>query len=188
MICPKCKMKMNNEDYCFHCGYMSNGNVIEQKEVAPTMLELYFGEKYDKYMRNKNWLIAGILGPIYIFCQGHYIIGLLLIALDYFISLIFLVFNHALLYYYVVLLLNFIYIVFNRTIWATIGNMIYIKLLTKRLSKMKETNYDKYESNIQQLYKKDHKFTILKYFIFGLLFLLIFYFIKEAIYNNAGLL
>ena len=44
MICPKCKMKMNNEDYCFHCGYMSNGNVIEQKEVAPTMLELYFGE------------------------------------------------------------------------------------------------------------------------------------------------
>ena len=181
-------MEMNNKDYCFHCGYMLNGNTIEKKEINPTMLELYFGEKYDKYIRNKNWIVSGILGPTYIFCQGHYIVGLLLIILDYFISLFFIVFNHALLYYYVVLLLNFIYLVLNRYIWSIIGNIIYLKLLTKRLTKMKEQNYDKYESNIQQLYKKDHKFIVLKYIIFGLLFLLIFYFIKEAIYNNAGLL
>ena len=188
MICPKCKMEMNNKDYCFHCGYMLNGNTIEKKEINPTILELYFGEKYDKYIRNKNWIVSGILGPTYIFCQGHYMVGLLLIILDYFISLFFIVFNHALLYYYVVLLLNFIYLVLNRYIWSIIGNIIYLKLLTKRLTKMKEQNYDKYESNIQQLYKKDHKFIVLKYIIFGLLFLLIFYFIKEAIYNNAGLL
>ena len=25
MNCPKCGMKMNKEDYCFHCGYMMNG-------------------------------------------------------------------------------------------------------------------------------------------------------------------
>ena len=181
-------MEMNNKDYCFHCGYMLNGNTIEKKEINPTILELYFGEKYDKYIRNKNWIVSGILGPTYIFCQGHYMVGLLLIILDYFISLFFIVFNHALLYYYVVLLLNFIYLVLNRYIWSIIGNIIYLKLLTKRLTKMKEQNYDKYESNIQQLYKKDHKFIVLKYIIFGLLFLLIFYFIKEAIYNNAGLL
>ncbi len=188
MICPKCKMKINNPDYCFHCGYMSNGNVIETKKTVPTMLELYFNEKDDKYIRNRNWLVAGILGPVYIFCHGYYVVGLLLIVLDYLVSLFFLIFNHALLYYYVVLLLNVIYFVVNRVLWATIGNMIYLKLLTNRLTKMKNDNYEYYTKEIQQLYKKDNKLIILKYIIFGILFILIFYYIKEAVYNNLGLL
>ena len=188
MICPKCKMKMNNEIYCIHCGYMTNGNVIGEKKHVPTMLELYFNEQYDKYTRNKNWIVSGIFGPVYIFCHGHYIAGLLLIILDYLISLFFIIFNHAFLYHYIVILLNVIYWVLNRFVWATIGNMIYLKLVTKRLNKIKNKDFNYYAKNIQQLYKKDNKLIVLKYIIFGILFIMLFYFIKKTIYDNLGLL
>ena len=189
MICPKCGMKMNKKEYCFHCGYMENGNTINTKKIVPSsMLELYFGNHYDKYIRNQNWLIVGITGPVYIFCHGYYIIGLLLILCDYCISLFFLIFNHALLYYYVVLLLNIVYILFNRILWATVGNIIYLKLLTKKLKKIEKKDNTYYNKEIINFYQKDNKFIVLKYMIFGMIFLFLFYIIKNAIYTELGLL
>ena len=172
MNCPKCGMKMNKEDYCFHCGYMMNGITIDtKKEIPPSELEIYFGKKYDKYIRNENWFISGLLGPTYILCHDYYIVGLLLIIIDSFISISVLLLNHAYLYYYIVLLANAIYILLNRVVWATIGNMIYIKLLVKR-----------------NMFPKDNRFIILKYIFFGLLFLLLFIYIKSIIYNTLGFL
>ena len=40
-ICPNCGMKMNKKEYCFHCGYMSNGNTIDPKKINASLLELY---------------------------------------------------------------------------------------------------------------------------------------------------
>lgn len=189
MLCPKCGMKMSNKEYCFHCGYMLNGNYIDtKKKIPPSILELYFGEYYDKYSRNENWFVAGILGPTYIFCHGHYFIGLLLIILDSFVSLFFLIFNHSLLFYYMILLLNNIYWFCNRLLWATIGNMIYLKLKKAKLSKIKNKHYDYFQAEIRNMYSKDNKLIILKYFIFGILFLIIFLFIKKLLYDKIGLL
>lgn len=189
MNCPKCGMKMNNIEYCFHCGYMRNGNTIDtKKEISPSMLELYFGDCYNKYTRNRNWVVAGVFGPIYIFCHSHYIIGLLLILVDFLVSILFFVFNHAFLYYYVVLLLNIIYTFCNRILWATIGNIIYLKLLTRRLEKIKRRDYNYYCREVANLYKKDNRFILLKYIIFGIVFWLLFYIAKKTLYDELGLL
>ena len=66
--------------------------------------------------------------------------------------------------------------------------MIYLKLVTKRLNKIKNKDFNYYTNNIQQLYKKDNKLIALKYIIFGILFIMLFYFIKKTIYDNLGLL
>ncbi len=189
MKCPKCGMKMNKTDYCFHCGYMTNGNIIDtQKETPPSELELYFGTKYDKITKNENWYFSGLLGPTYIFCHGYYLIGLLLIIIDSFLSLSIMLLNHAFLYHYIVLLANAVYIVINRVLWATIGNMIYIRLLVLRLNKLERKNKEYYKKEIQNLYSKDNKMIIIKYIIFGLLFLLLFIYIRSIIYNKLGFL
>ena len=189
MKCPKCGMKMNKTDYCFHCGYMTNGNIIDtKKETPPSELELYFGTKYDKITKNENWYFSGLLGPTYIFCHGYYLIGLLLIIIDSFLSLSIMLLNHAFLYYYIVLLANAIYIAINRVLWATIGNMIYIRLLVLRLNSIKRKNKEYYAKEIQNLYSKDNKMIIIKYIIFGLLFLFLFLYIRSIVYNKLGFL
>lgn len=188
MRCPKCGLKMNNAKYCFHCGYMTNGNTIDtKKKLPPTTLELYFGADYDKYTRNKNWLISGLLGPTYIFCHNNYFVGLLLIILDSFISLTIMIFNHAFIFYYVILLFNVLYWFINRLLWATIGNMLYLKLLTLKLEKLKKTKEKYFQKEITNLYSKNNKFIIFKYIIFGLLFYFIFNYLKTILYAELYL-
>jgi hypothetical protein len=167
---------------------MSNGNIIDtKKETPPTTLEIYFENHYDKYIRNNNWLVPGLLGPIYIFCHGYYITGLLLIIIDSIISLFSMLFNHAFLFIYIVKLYNCTYWFINRVLWATIGNMIYLKLLTKRLSKMEKRNPTKFKEQLSTLYKKDNRFIIIKYIIISIVVFLIFNNIKVYLYNIANL-
>ena len=183
MKCPNCGFDMNKNGYCMHCGYMNNGNIIDtKKKEHATMLELYFGDEYDKIIRNQNWFIAGLLGPVYLFCRKHYLVGLLLIILDIIISLFFVTINYTLMVYS----LSTYYFLFNRIIWATINNMIYIKLITKRLNKYKEKNPDKYLENIQEMYKKDKRLLIFKYICFGLIFLIIFWFLQNILIYYAN--
>ena len=187
MNCPNCGMQMK-KTYCLHCGYMTNGNFIDTKKLMEdSLLELYFGKQYDKVIRNQNWFLSGLLGPTYLFCQNFWLIGFLLIILDSIVSLFFLSFNHALLFYYMVMLLNGIYWVVNRLVWATIGNMLYIKLLSKRLLKFKEKYKEDYKERIQELYKKDSRYLKIKYIVFGLIFLILFLFIKGIWYNYLHL-
>ncbi len=186
MTCPNCGMKMK-KDYCMHCGYMTNGNFIDtNKAIEVSLMELYLGKDYDKIIRNKNWIVPGILGPVYIFCRGYYLYGLLLIIADILISLLFFVFNHVFLIYYLVVMLNAFYIVFNRIVWATIGNLIYKLLLLKHLSKIKEKYPDDYKEKISKLYEKNVGFLVVKYVIVFLLFVMIFFYLKSIIYNALG--
>lgn len=178
MKCPKCGMTMSREN-CLYCGYMLNGNVIDTKKLVPlTDLDLYFDQDYDKITRNQNWFIVGLLGPSYIFSRGFYLIGLLLIFIDSFISFFFMAFNQVIFFSRLVTLFNVIYIFINRVVWATIGNMIYIKLQEKRIEKFREKNPNDYRNKLQALYKKDKRFLKLKYFCFGLVFFILFIFIR----------
>ena len=188
MVCPNCGMEMKH-DFCIHCGYMTNGNFIDtDKIIDDSLLELYLGKDYDKITRNQNWIVAGILGPIYIFSRSHYLFGLLLIAVDILISLFFFVFSHAFLIYYVVVMFNVFYVVFNRIVWATIGNLIYKKLMLKRLEKIKREYPNDYKKRITKMYENDTKLLVIKYVLGFLLFLAIFSYLKGLIYNTLGLI
>lgn len=182
MKCPKCGMIMSREN-CLYCGYMLNGNVIDTKKMIPlTDLDLYFDKDYDKITRNQNWFIVGFLGPTYIFCRGFYLIGLFLIFIDSVISLFFIAFNQVFFFSLLVTLFNGIYIIINRVVWATIGNMIYIKLQEMRLEKFREKNPNNYRNKLQSLYKKNKRLLKLKYFCFGLLFFILFIFVRNIVY------
>lgn len=182
MKCPNCGMQMK-KDFCFHCGYMTNGVIIDTKKpIEATLLELYLGKRYDKITRNENWFISGLLGPIYILGHGHYLVGTLLLIIDFVISLFFLVINHAFLFYLIVILFSGIYLLVNRLLWATLGNSIYITLLSKRLVKYKEKHPDNYKEKIQDLYKKDNSLLILKCLIFELCSCILFIYLKAEIY------
>lgn len=184
MKCPKCGMEFSKKGYCMHCGYLENGNIIDTKKpLHASLLELYFGKAYDKYTRNKNWLISFIIGPVYIFSNGFYIAGLGLIILDFLISISVLLFNQALLITATIWFLNSMYWLFNRILWATINNMILIKLTAKKIKKYQDKNLDNYELTIQDLYKKEHRFTVIKYIAYSLLFFILFSFIKPYIIN-----
>lgn len=181
-------MQMSKKGVCVHCGYMKNGVIIDtKKKQYATLLEFYFGTKYDKFIRNRNYLVAGIFGPIYIMANNHFFIGLLLCIIDTLITLLFYVFNHAFLFTYIVWYLNFVYFIFNRFVWATIGNIIYIKLLVKKLEKIKNKNPDSYVSLIEDKYKKDHTLIVFKYITFGIIYYIIFTLIKIAVYDAFGI-
>lgn len=184
MTCPNCGFEMSKKGYCMHCGYMSNGNIIDTKKaIHASDLELYFGEDYDKIVRNKNWFVAGILGPTYIFCRNHYLVGLILIIIDTLISLFFCTINAA----FRLPSYNKFYFMFNRVIWATINNLIYVKLTERSIKKYKEKNPENFDLNIQDKYKKDMRLLLFKYVCFGLIFLIICVFFQLILDYYASL-
>lgn len=183
MKCPNCGMDMK-KFFCFHCGYMTNGIIINTKKpIEYTLLEIYFDKKYDKIIRNENWFISGILGPVYILSHNYFLIGALLIVLDTMVSIFFCVLNHALLMPLVIVLANYCYAFFNRLLWATIGNSIYLKLLSKKLIKLKEKYPSNYKEQIQKLYKKDMFLLPFKYLVFGFICYCIFIILRGTIYQ-----
>ena len=182
MKCPNCGMSMS-KGYCMHCGYMDNGVIIDTKKVQQaSLVECYFGKEYDKFFRNENWLISGILGPTYLFCHGFYLKGFLLILIDSFISLFCLIFNHVWMLSAMIAYMNKIYWIVNRLLWSAIGNMIYLKWMEKKLKVLQDKNPDNYRELIVDKYQKDRRFVILKYICFGLLFLFLFVFIQNMVY------
>ena len=187
-ICPNCGMKMNKKEYCFHCGYMSNGNTIDPKKINAALLELYLDTDYNKIIRNNNWPIAGLFGPIYILSRGFYIPGLILTIIDMAISIAFMLFNHAYLFYYMVVFLNFLYMLFNRLVWGSIGNIIYLKLLEGRLKRFKKMHPHNYKLKLQNRYRLQKKSFLLQYIIFGVICIIIFFMIRAKIYNYLGLI
>ncbi len=188
MFCPNCGFSMR-KNFCTHCGYMRNGQFIEADKVHEhSLLEYYFGTKYDYYARNSNWLAAGILGPSYILSHNFYITGFILFFFDLALTMFMLVFNHIFVFTYLVRFFNVLFIIINRYVWASIGNMIYTKLLERKLRKvMKKNPYD-YKEIIQDSYRLDNMLTGLKYFIFGSIAIISFVIAREYIYSYFFLL
>ena len=188
MFCPNCGSKIKR-DFCSHCGYMLNGTFIEcTKEKDEPLLSYYFQDKYDHFIRNQNWYVPGILGPIYIISHNYYLIGILLFLLDVAISLGFLVFNHIFLFTYIVRLVDIAYFIINRFVWASIGNLIYLKLLTKGLEKEKKMNPNHYKELLPTYHKVDFSFYKIKCILFGIVGISLFLIIKEIVYSYLYLL
>lgn len=165
MYCKNCGKKLI-KNFCIHCGLMSNGIFINtNKPIKETDLEKYLGKEYDKIIRNQNWFISGLLGPLYILCRGNLFVGLILTIIDAFLLITFCCINHWPLFYYIVKLLNVITIFINRLFWATIGNIIYLYLIGWKINKVKNKYPNKYENILQKLHKIDLFILPIKYFI-----------------------
>ena len=188
MYCSNCGFPMKS-DYCIHCGYTKNGNYIDtKKETDSPLLEYYFGKKYDYYVRNQNWLVVGILGPTYIFSHNYFFVGLFLYVLDLCITLFFLSFNHIFAFYWLIVVLNITYFILSRYVWSTIGNSIYLKLLSKQLEKIKRNYSQNYKDIIQDSYRLDNMLTVFKYIVYGLISLVLFLILKNYLYSYLNFL
>lgn len=187
MKCLKCGMRMY-KGCCPYCGYMENGNTVDtKKKIELSLLEVYLDKNFDKIIRNQNWFITGLLGPTYLFCHGFYGIGFILILLDSLCSSFFMVFiqaltfNAAFLVTTVALILNCGYWLVNRLFWATFTNLIYERLLVKRINRIKKKYPNDYRKRLKRVYFIDYKFLILKYVCFMLASLTIYLYLRGII-------
>ena len=187
MFCPNCGSKLTDY-YCEHCGYMKNGHFIRVfRKKDDNVLSYYFGNRYDYYVRNRNWPIVGLLGPVYILSHKFYIVGLFLLILDISISLGVLVLNHMFFFTSLIRFFSILYIILNRFFWSSVGNMIYLRLLSKKLYKEKVKHPDKYKQHLQDYYVIDMMFFKTKCIIYGSVSLIIFVILREIIYTYFSL-
>lgn len=172
MYCTNCGNKIV-KNFCIHCGLMTNGVYVDTGKIQKGQeIETYFGKDYDKIARNQNWATSGILGPVYILARGHLLAGIALCLIDIIIIIVLKIFNEIFLHHAVVSIFNNIYLIINRIVWATVGNIIYIKLTKKKIENMKKgINYN-IDDAIEKQYKRDKRLLITKY---CLLFVLCFY-------------
>lgn len=182
MKCPNCNKEIN-KSYCMFCGYMlDNGNFIDKnKKGDVSLLETYLGYNYDKIVRNKNWIPTLLLGPLYIVVKGFLLYGLFLFFLDCFLFLFCLMLNNHFPLPGFNLILNILLIITNRILWMTLDNLIYVKLLNKKLEKIKEDNPNNYREIIDKMSKsRDNIPGLIAIFCFiSLMIILILYLLKK---------
>lgn len=136
-LCPKCGKAMHSF-WCLHCGYMVNGKVITKQEKNPSAsdLEIYLGERFQSVCYNENTLLIFFIGPFY-FCLNRFVLlGVLCAGLDLIVYLFMLQWLGTFKF--------LLFFVLVRIIYMTVSNMVYMKLLTKRIEKIKHNNPDNY--------------------------------------------
>lgn len=136
--CPKCGRPMHSF-WCLHCGYMVNGKVITKESKNPNAsdLEIYLGDRFDTVCYNENKLFVFLTGPFY-FCFNRFnLLGICAAIGDFLL--------YALAYYFGGI--NFkllVLFILMRIIYVTVANMVYMKVLSKRIEKIKKENPDNY--------------------------------------------
>jgi len=141
MKCPNCNMDMKH-DYCIHCGYMKNGSTIKYNKPMASDLENYLGEDYDKVIRGDTYISTFILGPLYLSYKKFWLAGIILGFLD--CAVIFLFGKLGFIIDMIdvsVINYEFLFVVGSffllRVLWMAIDNLIYIKLLEKKIKKIR---------------------------------------------------
>ena len=133
MICPRCNIELD-KGICLKCGYMDNGEQIEQfkKESKYDNIRIY-NEEFDEMNTNQKRYLNLILGPLYFSYRNHLLIGTIISI----ISLVILKLELKLTNYLLNIgslctLLAFFnatfYIFINRVLYMSFSNVICIKL------------------------------------------------------------
>lgn len=158
--CPKCDMPLH-DNFCMHCGYMTNGVYIGEKEVESISdVEMYLGERYDKINRNQNSFLAFVLGPFYFAFNKFPFFGSLCLMFDIAIcSLALFLFDRR-----PIMALFFSFLTL-RILYAAMANTIYLWLLKFRVSFIKKVYKDKY---IDELRKRDKSTTSFLFLFLGI--------------------
>ena len=141
MICPKCNVEME-KGICIRCGYMENGNTIEQFKDSNQHTEVrLYNEDYDQMNTNQNKFMNFIMGSY----RGHFVIGIISTTIAFTILFLELKITKALSQFgSVTLILTFLntilYLVINRVIYMSFSNPICIELDKCKSKKIKDTN------------------------------------------------
>ena len=132
-----------------------NTFIDRSKNGEISLLETYFGYDYDKIVRNKNFLSRLLLGPLYVAVKGFMIQGFLLSGLDLFLFNVCFLVNINFPITGFGLILNFLLVLFNRVLWMSLDNIIYLSLLSKKLEKIKDYNPTNYRDLIDLEQRKN---------------------------------
>lgn len=145
MKCPKCGFQMKR-NYCMHCGFMKNGRIITKEGTNPKALdaEIYLGERFDTICHNDNTRLIFLLGPFYFCYNKLFFLGVSCVLLDFLIVMAF---------SYMPIEFGFLKLIFafltDRVIYMTFSNIIYLKILNKRIEKLKKKYPDNYTEILQ---------------------------------------
>lgn len=181
MKCTNCGQEMHGRDFCIFCGYMKNGNFISKKRKETLEdLERYLDKDYQKVLRNETYVATFLLGPLYLCYKKCFVTGFLLEVLNAICFLLVLDLTSRLGPFS--FLCFTAYLCFNKFLWMTIDNMIYLKLVERKINKIKEI----YKENYKEVLEKKEKKSVLSLVIAILLYILICFFILIIYWIDKG--
>lgn len=145
MKCPNCNIELE-KGICLKCGYMENGNTIEQfKDTNQHTNVRLYNEDYDEMNTNQNKCLNLIMGSYYFSYRGHLITGLISTIIASLILFLELKITNALgqlgSEIMLVIFLNAtFYIIINRIIYMSFSDPICIEIDKCKSKKIKDTN------------------------------------------------
>ena len=145
MKCPNCNIELE-KGICLKCGYMENGNTIEQfKDTNQHTNVRLYNEDYDEMNTNQNKCLNLIMGSYYFSYRGHLITGLISTIIASLILFLELKITNALEQLgseiMLVIFLNAtFYIIINRIIYMSFSDPICIEIDKCKSKKIKDTN------------------------------------------------
>jgi len=180
MNCPKCNSEFM-DGCCIKCGYMLNGNQIEEKNADKFKEQKLFNKDFDKINRNKNLLLVWILGPLYFSYRGYFFIGTALGIIDYFIFYLFM--NSITLNFLIFgnILLVFLFFLLDRLIYVVLANYICLLIDRVKIKVIRKIYKDNYIDKLRRY--KHHKIYFLFTIIIYIVLIFIFFMIRR--YKNG---
>lgn len=143
MKCLQCNSEMVN-DTCIRCGYMSNGNIANtnrksKKEIENDNIKKVINDKNEYFFRRFN-IFAFFFKSFYLLYRKCYVIGYLLLLIEYFLFYIISPYDDF-------LLINFLIMpIIKGILYYTFTNSIYLIVIKKKLSKMSDKDITNYKS------------------------------------------
>ena len=156
--CPKCGKEMT-DDFCSYCGYMLNGNIIGKKEQKITEEEKALGYEYNTILRNENYSMVFLLGPVYFCYRNYFWLGFFFSILDIYCHKVALTTITTPSFFFPYALIPFLfplyavlYFILNRFFWITVSNWFYLFLVRRKLQKTKDIEHLKYQNRIKLIF------------------------------------
>ena len=158
MICPKCKIEMN-KGICLKCGYMENGNQIEQYKSKDKHDDIrIYNDDFDEMNTNEKKYLNFLLGPIYFSYRNHLLVGTIITIVSVIILKLEMTLTNSLLsiggladlFAFINIV---IYITINRILYMSFSNVICLKLDELKIKIAKKHN----EKYIEKLVKHNSK-------------------------------
>ena len=147
--CPKCSFSMK-DNYCVKCGYYEGKSVsnIEKYQNNTNELEILLKDDYQRIIYNKNLLLIFFLGPLYFCYYNCFLVGTLLIPIEFILICIFGMLSEGSLL--VILFILFI----SRIVYVIFGNTLLKKILMNKIEKIKEQRSNNYKEVLFSMRQK----------------------------------
>lgn len=145
MVCPKCNINLDR-GICLKCGYMENGEQIEQYKPNDKYTDIrIYNEDFETMNQNQKKYINLIMGPLYFSYRNHILAGTIISIISFLILYIEIKITDYILSIGILsTLLYFLntttYILINRILYMSFSNVICIKLDNAKIKKIKKQN------------------------------------------------